>query len=333
MKRMLLLVVVGSLICSGCNRQPAVKAPAPAINSAQASKDKSATSDDKHVVNPSPPLTNNLQGRDIFFQGDFESSKALKAMFGNFDPQTPINCEHCSQGASKWSPRDLCTKESLLPSATYMEQGESFIDNFVESLKDRSNSNLAEAYAVMKFNIKQDSYAYFVIETQTTICGACSPLMSVTQWEERKNEWHLKNSSLCFAPMGGAGGFDGPVKLEKIGDESYGLMFHQDFNDWGHTLVANVNSKNDWQIIFNKITDDGNTEGPASCQEGESPGSDCWKYTSKLLFDEGHDHAHYDLIQKISGSIEKGDKVVPYNRTYKYRYLNERYSDEKAFHN
>lgn len=267
---------------------------------------------------------NGLPNSKVSFRGKFTSTQAMKAIFGNID----------SAGVSKWSPSDICNKESLRPGATIKKSTDddegmqdAYLNSFMNTINAADSANTAEGYAVLKAKENGKDYVYFVIETELSFCLACSALISTTKWESVHDEWHIVNSSLCLAPMGNAGGYEGPVKLVKTGDEKYSLIFHENHDDWGQTLIASPDLHGGWQVSFNQATNNGNTQGRSSCANAKLMGlkAVCWKYTSDITFVKGADIAHYDLIQTTSGTTEVNKKIVPYNHKFIYLYKEGRY--------
>jgi len=269
------------------------------------------------------------------FSGEFDSAKALAAMFGNFTAKADPYCRACDDNTSKWRPQESCTEDLLAAAELARTHADPALArtsarSFLEDMDKPDSKNVATAHSTLKFQAGGRDAAYFVISTQVAWCIGCSALVGVTRWERSADEWTLRNSSTCLATLGRLGGFGGQARLEKSGDDHFGIMLVDAFDDWQETMVLVDTGRQGFQIALIETTANGNTQGPNSCSNRSFGGRDvpCWKYTSALQFAKGNDPLHYDLIQKTSGKMEEDGKVIPYNHSFRFRYHDGRYRKE-----
>lgn len=201
--------------------------------------------------------------------------------------------------------------------------GAGHIDYFFGSLSNSGNKNTAREHSILRFQADGKNQAYLVFQTETAWCRACSALVGASRWVQHGDVWTATKASKCLAPLGSFATFNGVAQVAQLGPQRHGLVLHNPFEDWQHTLIVVDDLQAGLSIAWSKVTADGNTQGLSSCLEAELQGHEvpCWKYTSTMSFQPGSSPDFYDLILQKSGTVDGGQgQAVPVSEREIYRF-------------
>lgn len=245
---------------------------------------------------PAPSEEPPKQAAKFQFAGEFESEKALQALYDNYDS---------ARRQSVW-------QMNAPPSRS--------------AFRDWTGGGLASALQTEFFKEADGERALFVTRTvpdknDKYECHACPVLVGAAIFYRSGDTWRIL-SRRDYLMVAGSWGTLKPGERVRIGPNAIGILFHDEDMQQGQQsasafLIAPIDGK-----VRNLATIDTAADNEGNCVQPAQP---CFKYTSQLNFVNGKNPRFYDLAVKYTGTDLNNGEIRTVDRTDVYIYANGQY--------
>jgi hypothetical protein len=294
------LLTAVALLLTGCNASP-ISSFGSAANGREAPPEKV-----KRLREPMPAESKLSESKvskpTISLEGEFDNSKALRAMYGSAN----YNAE---QKRALWR-----------PSKAELDRFSFFSD--IKTVSSRVLFSKA---------FQQDETERYFVVTRTAPtkenCEDCVPFLGGAVFTKVGDEWQLDTQNRAITRTGMHGELSGG-RAVKIGADKYGVLFHWKAASMGITEEGDLllaETKNGLKEVFSMVTGGNNK---IHCHEKGMYEDDpsCWAYSSKLEFVPAANASYYELKVSMQGTKQVEDNnVIKVRETKRFAYSDNGY--------
>lgn len=286
------IVLAASFALTGCN-----VSPISSFGSAANSRTAPLGTETKPSASLGEPIVLDEKGAKpgAALEGDFDNGKALKLMYGNFNPETK---------RAQWKPT----------------RGDLDKFNFYSDIK----AVYSRAYFAKAFQ-ENGNTRYFVITRTAPAkedCEDCVPVLGGAVFTKQGDEWKLDAQTKALTRTGLHGELSNG-KLIKIGADRYGVAFHWKATNLGVTeegelLIAET--KSGLKEVFSMVTGGNNRK---YCEENKLDADDpaCWSYKSTIEYLPNANSGYNDIRITSTGNKQiEENEVAPMRETNRFYY-------------